>query len=213
MSMDREDSPGGDAQADLDFLTALETRVRDLEDERQRLAGRSRMLSLGLLLALAGLGAVGYQTFMGTDGGSDVVDASAIQLRGPDGLIRAELRATDEGAVRFALSDRAGTQRLRFSVQPDGSPGVALQDAAGNNRVVLALLADETGTLVFADKQGATRAVFGLSPDEQANLIFSDPAGTPSVALGVDGAGRSSVMLPSFEDPSDGSSSDPGGAP
>lgn len=204
----------GNEDDDLEFLTALETRLRDLEDDRRKLQSRSRLQTLGLFASLAGLAVLGYGMYsgggLGGDSAAGALDASRLTIRDADGLARADLYVDEDGSVRFALSDRSSTQRLRFSVRPDGSPGLALQDAAGNNRVVLALLPDETGNLVFADKQAATRAVFGLSSDQRANLVFSDPAGTPLVALGVDGEGQSSLMLPSFElDPEPGSGGSP----
>jgi hypothetical protein len=173
----------------------LGRRVDDLEHDNRQLRRRTALLTLGTAAALTlAAGALIY----GLSAESRVagaVHARQFVLHDADGNVRGGLGPTPEGGSRLVLKDRAGKERMRFTLLADGSPGLSFADAEGRSRVVLGFLPDETANLVFADRFGRTRAVFGLMPDESSTLVFADRNGETRVGLGIDPRGGAGLTV------------------
>jgi len=189
---------------DREDLRETENRIhqrhRLLEEDAERLKGRVRFLTVGLVLAL-GLNMVtifspGITGLPGRVHASGALRIQHLVLQDAAGNQRGDLRVDEEGNSRLALMDRQANPRLSLSVLSGGSPGMSLIDASGNRRVALAFLPDETANLVFADRNGVSRVVLGLNPAGATSLVFADANGSSQAALGLDSDGFGVLVIP-----------------
>jgi hypothetical protein len=202
-------SDGDTRASDIGMVREIEERVRTrilaLEQDADRLQSRIRLLTIGLVIALA-LAAVvavnpGLLAVRGFVTGPRVVRAQQILLQDAEGKPRGDWSVDDQGNARFTLLDRQGRPRLSLAVLSGGFPGLSLINANGLRRAAFGLLPDETTSLVFADPDGVPRAVLGLTRGDAAHLVFADADGVSRVSLGVDGLGQESVILPEVSEP------------
>lgn len=186
---------GGSVEAEYE---AISDRFRATERRIRRLRLHCRILTFGMLSAIALAGAAWIRPaaeHLGS-GGSDTVEAQRIVLLGPNGIPRGEWSVDDDGNASLKLLDIEQRERLSFSVRGEGYPGLSLSNAEGERRVALGLLPDETTSLVFADGSGVPRAVMGLVRGDAANLLLADADGVSRIGFGLDGQGFGSVLLP-----------------
>ena len=199
--MTENDATVSDAEKMREFLEDRTRRRHEiLEDETRRLRNGTRLLTLGLLLAL-GLNVltIFWPNLLGMGQGADdsgIVHVRHLVLEDAGGTARGEWQVDEEGNSRFTLADRQGHTRLSLSVLSGGSPGLSLIDALGQKRAALGLLPDQTTNLVFADDKGMPRAVLGLNRSDATHLVFADANGSSQVALGLDGSGVGTFMVP-----------------
>lgn len=194
----------------------LHARLRKVEEESRALRGRSRLLGLGLLTALALLAVMIVRPELASvirDDVADVIEARRVVLVDPAGSPRGEWAIDESGNARLSMLDRERRPRLTLTVLQGGYPGLSLANAAGQRKVALGLLPDETTSLVFADHAGIPRAVLGLTTGEAASLVFADADGVSRMGMGLDGSGVGTVMFPddSLVEEDDVPIPDPGG--
>ena len=198
-------SPEMDRTVDMEE-DRLRQRLLVAEREVEQLRSRTRLMGVGLLVALvlSGVALFSPGLFRGADPGTvevEVLKAKHIVLQDAEGRPRGELRVDPEGNARISLLDRQERPRLSLSVLSGGFPGMSLINANGQRRAALGLLADESTSLVFADAGGVPRTVLGLSRGDAAHLVFADAEGVSRVALGLEASGLGSVLLPEDSQP------------
>ncbi|HSG48892.1 MAG TPA: hypothetical protein VLA43_13820 [Longimicrobiales bacterium] len=184
----------------------LMTRLLIMDRELRALRGRSRLLGVGIVVALAAAVVPVLQPDLVSSlasGGDDVLETRGIVLVDRDGTARGEWAVDDAGNATLAMFDRQHGQRLTLTVRSEGFPGLSLSNAAGERRVALGLLPDETSSLVFADGAGVPRTVLGLVRGDAASLVLADAQGVSRIGLGLNGEGLGSVILP--DEPTEGS--------
>ena len=101
----------------------------------------------------------------------------------------------EDGAVRLALNDEDGRQRIRLSILEDGSAGLSFVDSADRKLAVLGLLADHTTTLALTDPGGVPRAVLGVNPERVVEPGLRRSGGPTRAGLGVDTRGLGTFTL------------------
>ncbi|HSH74678.1 MAG TPA: hypothetical protein VLA09_03150 [Longimicrobiales bacterium] len=181
-----------------DHFEATSGRFRAIEREVRKLRLQCRMLSIGMVgaIALAGISWIVAAAQLFDSGAAEVLEARRIVLQGPDGDPRGEWSVDEEGNASLSMLDRQARERISVSVLGEGYPGLALSNAAGERRVALGLLPDETTSLVFADGSGVPRAVLGLVRGDAASLLLADAEGVSRIGFGLNGEGFGSVILP-----------------
>lgn len=192
------------APLDREHLRETENRIkqgyRSLENEAGRLKARVRILTLGLILALAvNVVTIFFPGITGLPGRLHPPGTLRVQhliLQDASGKSRGDWHVDEEGNSRLTLLDRQANPRMSLSVLSGGSPGMSLIDATGDRRVALAFLPDETAYLVFADRAGVRRMVLGLNPAGATSLVFADANGNTQAALGLDPDGAGVLMIP-----------------
>jgi hypothetical protein len=177
-------------------ISAILTRLEELERENRRLRRFGTMMLVGLAMIL-GLGAalVFFSGRFGLPGSAQTVSAQQFMIRDRDGNVRGVWGTGEDGTVRLALSDPEGRQRVRLSLLDDGSAGISLADSADRKLAVLGLLSDNTTTLALTDPAGIPRAVLGVSANGSSNLVFADRLGATKAGLGVDIRGLGTFTL------------------
>ena len=172
----------------------LDRRVTTLEAQRARTSWASRLVGVGLIVALATVALVLWTAVPGDAAWVvDSLSAEEIVLRDADGIARGLLTTDVDGRARLSLTDRDGRERIRLTVLADGSPGVTISDPDARPRAVLGYLPDGTTNLVFADAQGVSRAVLGLDADGSTQALFADRSGAIRAVVGVGAEGVPSV--------------------
>jgi hypothetical protein len=204
---------GGDT-TDIGMMREIEERVRSrllaLEREVAALRSRTRLLTIGTLVALILAATVAvnpdFLAVTGIHSGGEGLSVRSLTLLDGNDRPRGEWAVDDAGDARLSLFDRQGRRRMNLSVLSGGQPGMSLINSAGTSRAAFGLLPDESSSLVFADGAGIPRVVLGLTREEAAHLVFADGNGVSHMALGLDRDGVSSVVLPeaSASPPSEG---------
>ena len=104
---------GGDPQ-----MEQMEREVR-----RVRRLGTFLLVSMAILLGLAGALIFVAQKARVFDRAEDLVVARRYVLRDYEGRIRGIWETTNEGAAQLIIADTSGSERLRFRVLEDGPEG------------------------------------------------------------------------------------------
>jgi len=195
---DRNETPQA-AEKQEERERQLMTRLLVMDREIRALRGRSRILGVGIVVALAAAVIPVLQPGLVSSlnsRGNDVLETRGIVLVDREGATRGEWSVDEAGNASLAMFDRQRGQRLTLTVRSEGFPGLSLSNAAGERRVALGLLPDETTSLVFADGAGVPRTVLGLVRGDAASLVLADAQGVSRIGLGLNGQGLGSVILP-----------------
>lgn len=155
-------------------------RIDKLEKELAALTKRHRYLGMFsvtfmflAVIALAGRALAFYQ-------GRLYTEVNGLILRDSNGTARAILD-TDDGAVKFGLSDPSGRRRVSMLVNKEGVAGIGVNDEQDHTRVAMGMSEDQP-SVYLNDANGKVRVGLTIS-NEGPMLGLADDSGKSRVEL------------------------------
>ena len=106
----------------------------------------------------------------------NVLTASRIELRGPNGQLRAELAMSVDGGPALFFFDSRGRNRLVLGLYSTGeyeAPSVVLNDPQQQAAGILRLFGPRDTPVLVLKNQGRDRSIYGLNPQSTDPFLTS----------------------------------------